>query len=195
MAKKITATIVVKGRTKDISVGVNGEVKKFPVNQPVILEPYQKEALENAGYQLVVQGDKSTAGAEGSASAVDQGPDNNRTDPHQFPNDPSQQGDVIEGGAGARDANGAPIIKGGDEPNPLVHKVTGDGITAGSDPLDGDGNGERGGSAPHDPPALTGKTTAQLEQIAADEGVTLGDDVKTNADRIEAIEKARSAKA
>jgi hypothetical protein len=53
----------------------------------------------------------------------------------------------------------------------------------------------KGGSEPYDPPALTGKTTAQLEQIAADEGVEFGDDVKTNADRIEAIEKARTAKA
>lgn len=179
MAKKITATIVEPGRTKEITVGVNGEVKKFPVNQPVSLEEYQKEALENAGYQLVVESDKSTADAEGSASAVDQGPDNNRTDPHQFPNDPSQADDVIEGGAGARDENGAPIIKGGDEPDPLDH----------------DRNGVKGGSEPYDPPALTGKTTAQLEQIAADESVEFGDDVKTNADRIEAIEKARAAKA
>ncbi|WP_375188408.1 hypothetical protein [Sphingobium yanoikuyae] len=176
-AATFTATIVAPGRKHDVRVGVNGEVKKFAVNKPVEVTEYQREALVNAGYQLVVEGDKSTAGEEGSAPAVDQGPDDNRTEPHQ--NDQQPTGEVVEGGAGARDADGAPVIKGGDEPA--------------RDPLDHDGDGVKGGSEPKKPVALTGKTTAELEQIAADEDVDLtGEDIKTNADRIAAIEAARA---
>ena len=156
--KTLTATIVTPGRKHDVRVGVNGEVKKFPVNQPVQMTDYQHEALKNAGYQLVVEGDKSTAGEEGSASAVDQGPDNNRTEPHQSDEQPT--GEVVEGGAGARNEDGAPVIKGGSEPKKPV--------------------------------ALTGKTKDELEAIAADEGVTFGEGVKNNADRIAAIEAARA---
>lgn len=198
MAEKITATIVSQRRTKDVSVGVNGEIEKFRVNTPVLLEEYQREALENAGYQLVVDDDRATVGAEGSALAVDQGPDNNRTEPHQSPADQTEN-DVTSTGVGARDADGAPIILGGDEPDPLIHNVTGDGVTAGappkSHPLDHDNDGEKGGSVAKAPPALTGKTTAELEAIAADEGVEFGEDVKTNPDRIKAIQSARDAKA
>ncbi len=189
-------TIVATGRRRDVTVGVNGEVKKFPVNTPIGLAEHQREALLNAGYQLVVEGDKSGEGEEGSAPSPDQGPDNNRTEPHQNPDDPQQNdGEVTEGGAGARDENGAPVLVGGDEPDPKVHSVTGDGRTGSTSPLDHDEDGKAGGSKPADPPALTGKTTAELEKIAEDEEVQFGDDVKTNADRIAAIQKAREAKA
>lgn len=190
MADKIAATIIVKGRTKDVTVGVNGVIHKYPVNVETSLFPAEKEALENAGYQVVAASDNSTAGAEGSASAVDQGPDNNRTEPHQGD---QQDGDAVLDGEDKNPADNA--LVGGDEPDPKVHSVAGDGTTGSTHPLDRDGDGQPGGSKAANPPALTGKTTAQLEEIAAAEGVTFGDDVKTNPDRIEAIEKARAAKA
>jgi len=61
-------------------------------------------------------------------------------------------------------------------------------------PLDHDGNGEKGGSLPDAPVALSGKNKAQLLEIAADEGVEI-EDGATNADIVSAIELAREAKA
>lgn len=61
------------------------------------------------------------------------------------------------------------------------------------DPLDHDGDGKRGGSLPADPPALTGKTKAELIEIAENEGVDLSK-AKNNPDRIAAIEANRKAK-
>jgi hypothetical protein len=61
------------------------------------------------------------------------------------------------------------------------------------DPLDHDGDGEPGGSLPHDPPALTGKTKDELIQIAEDESADLSE-AKNNPDRIAAIEANREAK-
>lgn len=42
-----------------------------------------------------------------------------------------------------------------------------------TDPLDHDGDGEPGGSLPHEPPALSGKTKAELLAIAQNEGVDI----------------------
>lgn len=58
--------------------------------------------------------------------------------------------------------------------------------------LDHDGNGEPGGSEPHEPPALTGKNKAELLAIAEAEGVDIAEGA-TNAQIIEAIEAARAA--
>jgi hypothetical protein len=57
--------------------------------------------------------------------------------------------------------------------------------------FDHDGDGQPGGSEPKDPPALSGKTTEELNTIAKDEGVDLSE-AKTNKDRRELIEKARA---
>lgn len=189
--QKIEATVVSPGRVRHVPVGVNGSIEKIPVNTPVSLSPAQAETLENAGYQLVGDG-KATGGVEGSAPPVDQGPDDNRTEPHQA--DEQANDESVANGTGPRDENGDPVIVGGDEPDPKVHSVTGDGITGTTHPLDHDGDGKAGGSTPKTPPALTGKNREQLEAIAADEGVVFGEDVKTNADRINAIEAARAGK-
>lgn len=61
-------------------------------------------------------------------------------------------------------------------------------------PLDRDEDGHDGGSLAHEPPALTGKTKAQLLEIAAAEEVEI-EDGATNADIVSAIELAREAKA
>ncbi|WP_439538688.1 hypothetical protein [Sphingomonas sp.] len=58
--------------------------------------------------------------------------------------------------------------------------------------LDHDGDGNPGGSKPHNPPGLTGKTKAQLVEIAEAEGVELEDDM-TVADIRSAIELKREA--
>ena len=57
-------------------------------------------------------------------------------------------------------------------------------------PPDLDGNGNPGGSLPHEPPALSGKTKAELTAIAAAEGVELEAGAKV-ADIIAAIELVR----
>lgn len=75
------------------------------------------------------------------------------------------------------------------EPAPL--KIT-DAERATLPQLDHDGNGEPGGSEPHEPPALSGKNKADLTAIAKAEGVTL-DDGMTNAQIVAAIEEARAA--
>lgn len=180
---KSLSIIVAQGRTKDVVVGVNGEVKKFPVNKAIPLEDYQREALENAGYQLVALSDKAADGAEGSALAAAQ--DENRTEPHQNPDDPATD-DTGADSVQARDASGAPIIKGGDEPDPLHGQGASGAQSADSQPGE-----EEDASLP----GLTGKTTAQLEEIAVNEGVTFSDEVKTNAQRIEAIEAHRATNA
>jgi len=58
-------------------------------------------------------------------------------------------------------------------------------------PPDNDGDGNPGGSNSQTPPALTGKTKAELLEIATAEKVTVKDGA-TNADIIEAIEAARA---
>lgn len=60
--------------------------------------------------------------------------------------------------------------------------------------FDHDGDGNDGGSAPNDPPSLSGKNKAELTQIAADEEVTF-DEGATNAQIVEAIEAKRAAPA
>lgn len=65
-------------------------------------------------------------------------------------------------------------------------------LTAKLGALDADGDGNPGGSKPQDPPALTGKTKAELLQIAADEGAVI-EDGALNADIIAAIELKREA--
>lgn len=59
-------------------------------------------------------------------------------------------------------------------------------------PPDLDGDGKPGGSLPHDPPALSGKTKAELIAIAEAEGVELEAGARV-ADIIAAIELAREA--
>lgn len=60
--------------------------------------------------------------------------------------------------------------------------------------LDHDGDGDAGGSMPHEPPALSGLKKAELLEVAAAEGVT-ADESMTNAQITEAIEAARAAAA
>jgi hypothetical protein len=60
------------------------------------------------------------------------------------------------------------------------------------DPLDHDGDGERGGSLPDNPPGLTNKPKSELLEIAAAEGVE-ADDEMTNAAIRKAIEEHREA--
>lgn len=57
-------------------------------------------------------------------------------------------------------------------------------------PFDRDRDGELGGSLPHDPPSLTGKSKAALLAIAEDEGVQI-EDGATNREIRDAIEVAR----
>ena len=59
-------------------------------------------------------------------------------------------------------------------------------------PFDHDGDGRPGGDLPDDPPALTGKTKAELIAIAAAEGVEV-DDSWTKAAIVDAIEAERGA--
>jgi len=68
----------------------------------------------------------------------------------------------------------------------------GNAVKADADPLDHDHNGGKGGSEPDDPPALSGKTKAELIAIAEGEGVALEDGM-TNKAIVEAIEAARTA--
>lgn len=65
---------------------------------------------------------------------------------------------------------------------------------AAADPLDHDGDGNKGGSEPRVPPALAGKNKAQLLEIAAAEGVEV-EDGATNAAITAAIEAKRAAAA
>lgn len=65
-----------------------------------------------------------------------------------------------------------------------------DGMT---DNDDGAGEGEGDGGADDKP--LSRQTTAELTATAEREGVTFGEDVKTNPDRVAAIEAAREEKA
>lgn len=58
------------------------------------------------------------------------------------------------------------------------------------DALDHDANGEKGGSLPESPPALTGKNKADLLDIASDEGAAVDEDM-TNAELRAAIEANR----
>lgn len=58
-------------------------------------------------------------------------------------------------------------------------------------PLDGDGDGQPGGSVPADPPSLAGKNKAQLTEIATSEGVTVHEGM-TNAQIVQAIEAKRA---
>ena len=58
-------------------------------------------------------------------------------------------------------------------------------------PLDHDEDGEKGGSKPAAPPALSGKTKAELIEIAAAEGLTF-DDEDLVADIKAAIEAGRA---
>lgn len=58
--------------------------------------------------------------------------------------------------------------------------------------MDANGDGKPGGSLPNDPPALTGKTKAELLKIAEGEGVTI-EDGALNADIVTAIESKRAA--
>ena len=58
--------------------------------------------------------------------------------------------------------------------------------------LDHDGDGDPGGSRPHEPPALTGMLKTQLLEQAAAEGVEVTD-AMTKAEIITAIEGARAA--
>ncbi len=128
--KAVTATIVSKERRREIKVGVNGSIKTFPLNKAITLEPWEREAIENSGYQLVVSDGKATASAEGSALAVDQGPDDNRTEPHQGP---EEGGDIVPAPIpGVENADGAPVLKGGDEPDPL-HGEGASGAQSGDD--------------------------------------------------------------
>lgn len=57
------------------------------------------------------------------------------------------------------------------------------------DPLDHDGNGEKGGSAPSTESGLAGMTVPQLKALAADRGIDLGEATK-KADIIAIIEAA-----
>lgn len=77
-------------------------------------------------------------------------------------------------------------------PASAVAKLVKDGRIADALPqLDHDGNGEPGGSEPHEPPALTGKNKAELLAIAEAEGVE-ADETMTNKAIVEAIETARA---
>jgi hypothetical protein len=67
-----------------------------------------------------------------------------------------------------------------------------DDLTATAGPLDHDGDGEKGGSLPHDPPSLAGRNKAELTAIAAGEGVALEDGM-TNAAIAAAIQAHRDA--
>lgn len=58
-------------------------------------------------------------------------------------------------------------------------------------PLDRDSSGDEGGSLPADPPSLSGKTKAELIEIAEAEGVEADDGMKVDEIKA-AIEAARA---
>lgn len=60
------------------------------------------------------------------------------------------------------------------------------------DPLDHDGDGEKGGSTPAKPPRLTGRNKAELIAIAEAEGVSANEEM-TAAEIVKAIEAKREA--
>jgi hypothetical protein len=68
----------------------------------------------------------------------------------------------------------------------------GDDGTAPLSQLDHDGDGNPGGSVPHDPPALKGKNKAELLAIAEAEGVAV-EEGATNKAIADAIEAHRAA--
>lgn len=88
---------------------------------------------------------------------------------------PADDSDVSDGDAAAVDEPGGDS-GGGDTPHPLDH----------------DGDGEKGGSLPAEPPSLSGKTKAELLEIAKDEGVK-ADKSMTNDAITKAIEAKRNA--
>lgn len=59
-------------------------------------------------------------------------------------------------------------------------------------PLDGDRNGAPGGSLPHNPPSLRGKSKAKLLEIAKAEHVSIADPEASNSVIIAAIEAKRA---
>lgn len=126
-AKTTAVTIQTKQFGGEFPLSVNGQARTLRYGGTFDLHDWELEALDNAGIgytKIESSDDDSTAGAaEGSAASVDQGPDDNRTEPHQNPDiDPQSAIEVETAIPGAIDEeSGAPIIKGGDEPDPLVH--------------------------------------------------------------------------
>lgn len=98
--------------------------------------------------------------------------------------------------------NGAPTIAMGeyvfverepvkvDETTDMGRRLVGNPDFELADPLDHDGNGEKGGSLPDVPVSLTNKNKAELLAIAADEGAE-ADESMTNAQIKAAIEAGR----
>lgn len=116
-----------EGRLGDIRLSVNGQIKLLAAGAEHELTAWEIEALENSNTNFrILSSDDETGDGEGSPSPVTgtSVTGENRTDPHQIPAldaspDPSFTPAAIPGVID--EESGAPVLVGGDEPDPKVH--------------------------------------------------------------------------
>ena len=179
--KKIRFKINAERTATPAQITVNGKTVTIPNNIEVELDEGFYEVAVNGGYDVeLIDGETDVAA---NHKAREQASD---------PTLPAGGVNVVDAATASEDAAQVAELPQGaaDASAPDAGGGNGDGVQK----FDHDGGGNPGGSAPKEPVSLTGKTTADLEQIAKNEGVDLTD-AKTNADRVKAIEEARAAKA